>query len=216
MGDRHYVFLSARVHPGETNSSWVIQGLINFLVSDHPTAAALRTRYVFKIVPMLNPDGVVLGNYRCNVLGFDLNRHWLTPDRVRHAPVAQVKTVIAAMVARGRIPVLSCDFHGHSRRKSFFIFGCSAGKDAPPVEQVLPRLLAHTWPPFSFKGCRFVMEKVRVTDSNLAPCTSAHSYRCSQRSRPLVLFSTAWVLLEATRWRPPFAAVSGGPTRLRY
>jgi len=30
-------------------------------------------------VPMLNPDGVFLGNYRCNSLGLDLNRLWHTP-----------------------------------------------------------------------------------------------------------------------------------------
>ena len=36
----------------------------------------LRDNFVFKIVPMLNPDGVFAGNYRCNSLGLDLNRRW--------------------------------------------------------------------------------------------------------------------------------------------
>jgi len=35
---------------------------------------ALRDLYVFKIVPMLNPDGVIIGNYRCSLVGDDLNR----------------------------------------------------------------------------------------------------------------------------------------------
>lgn len=39
-------------------------GLIDFLVSNHPIAKVLRDHVVFKIVPMLNPDGVYLGNYR--------------------------------------------------------------------------------------------------------------------------------------------------------
>ncbi|XP_038616078.1 cytosolic carboxypeptidase-like protein 5 [Tachyglossus aculeatus] len=39
-------------------------GVIDFLVSPHPVAKALRDRLVFKIAPMLNPDGVCLGNYR--------------------------------------------------------------------------------------------------------------------------------------------------------
>jgi murein tripeptide amidase MpaA len=29
---------------------------------------------VFKIVPMINPDGVVFGNYRTSLSGKDLNR----------------------------------------------------------------------------------------------------------------------------------------------
>lgn len=29
---------------------------------------------IIKIIPMLNPDGVVFGNFRTNFLGYDLNR----------------------------------------------------------------------------------------------------------------------------------------------
>ena len=29
-----------------------------------------------KVVPMLNPDGVINGNYRCSLAGVDLNRVW--------------------------------------------------------------------------------------------------------------------------------------------
>jgi len=28
---------------------------------------------------MLNPDGVIYGNYRCSLLGVDLNRKWTKP-----------------------------------------------------------------------------------------------------------------------------------------
>lgn len=41
-----------------------LPGVIDFLVSNHPIAKILREHLVFKIVPMLNPDGVYLGNYR--------------------------------------------------------------------------------------------------------------------------------------------------------
>ena len=36
-------------------------GVLQLLVSDHPTAQALRSKLVFKVVPMLNPDGVMHG-----------------------------------------------------------------------------------------------------------------------------------------------------------
>lgn len=58
------IFIMARVHPGETPASFVIQGLLDFLVSSHDIAASLRDFVVFKIIPMLNPDGVFLGNQR--------------------------------------------------------------------------------------------------------------------------------------------------------
>lgn len=39
-------------------------GFLDFIISSHPIAKVLRENLVFKIVPMLNPDGVYLGNYR--------------------------------------------------------------------------------------------------------------------------------------------------------
>ena len=54
-----------RVHPGETPASYVAQGLLAFLLGPDPRAAVLRASITFVIIPMLNPDGVFLGNYRC-------------------------------------------------------------------------------------------------------------------------------------------------------
>lgn len=71
---RKAIILTARVHPGESNASWMMKGVIQFLVSDDDKAIFLRNHYVFKIIPMLNPDGVIVGNYRCSLVGQDLNR----------------------------------------------------------------------------------------------------------------------------------------------
>lgn len=61
LGNRPYIFLSARVHPGETNASWVMKGTLEYLMSNNPSAQSLRESYIFKIIPMLNPDGVING-----------------------------------------------------------------------------------------------------------------------------------------------------------
>jgi hypothetical protein len=49
------VVLCGRVHPGETNASWMVKGAIDFLVSTAPEAQALRDRFVFKILPVSRP-----------------------------------------------------------------------------------------------------------------------------------------------------------------
>ena len=64
LSDRVAIVLTSRVHPGETNASWIIEGICDFLLGNSSEAALLRERYIFKIIPMLNPDGVINGNYR--------------------------------------------------------------------------------------------------------------------------------------------------------
>lgn len=70
------ILMVGRLHPGETHSSWLIHGFIRFILSESPKARDLRKKVVFKIVPMLNPDGVIVGNYRCTLAGCDMNRNF--------------------------------------------------------------------------------------------------------------------------------------------
>jgi murein tripeptide amidase MpaA len=79
ISDRPAIILSSRVHPGESNSSYIMEGLLDYLVSQEAGAVMLRDRFVFKIVPMMNPDGVIIGNYRCSLSLNDLNRQWIAP-----------------------------------------------------------------------------------------------------------------------------------------
>jgi len=64
------VFLTSRVHPGETPASYVLNGILNFLTgrkitkNEQTQAKILMDSFVFKIIPMLNPDGVYRGYYR--------------------------------------------------------------------------------------------------------------------------------------------------------
>ncbi len=54
----------------------MMKGVIDYLTGPSLNAKILRDNFVFKIIPMLNIDGVVNGNSRCNLAGFDLNRCW--------------------------------------------------------------------------------------------------------------------------------------------
>ena len=53
-------------------------GILHYLTGDTEAAETLRKLFIFKIVPMLNPDGVIVGNTRCNLAGADLNRQVAT------------------------------------------------------------------------------------------------------------------------------------------
>jgi murein tripeptide amidase MpaA len=88
---KKYAIISARVHPGESNGSYMMQGLIKYLLGESHQAKELRKRIVFKIIPMSNPDGVVIGNYRTSMVGHDLNRRYHEPDFRLHPTIVAIK-----------------------------------------------------------------------------------------------------------------------------
>lgn len=49
---------------------------------------------MLQLVPMLNPDGVIVGNYRCSLAGLDLNRVWQEPTRQLQPTISAFKTMI--------------------------------------------------------------------------------------------------------------------------
>jgi murein tripeptide amidase MpaA len=108
--------ISGRVHPGETVGSWMMRGVLYFLTDpDNEEAKTLRQNFIFKIVPMLNPDGVVNGNYRCSLAGCDLNRRWKAPHKKLHPTVWNLKRVIKEL-HQERGVIMFIDLHGHSRK----------------------------------------------------------------------------------------------------
>ncbi|KAJ3218033.1 Cytosolic carboxypeptidase 1 [Dinochytrium kinnereticum] len=160
VSGRVYIFLSSRVHPGESNSNYIMQGLIRFLMGDDDVAQALRKCCVFKIVPMLNPDGVINGSHRCGLAGTDLNREWRNPCKRRSPTIYWTKQLWKFLVDGGQRPLIACDFHGHSRKKNVFIFGCeNVSGHAEGLEKIFPSLMASVNPIFDTSSCKYSVER---------------------------------------------------------
>jgi hypothetical protein len=94
---RPSVVLTARVHSGETPSSFMLEGALDFLLSDDPVAERLRSHAAFYVLPMLNPDGVALGNYRCNFAGYDLNRQYSSPSPALHPSICAATQLVMSL-----------------------------------------------------------------------------------------------------------------------
>ena len=131
LNEKKCVLITGRIHSGETVSSYVVQGLIDFLVNlNHPISKYLRDKFIFKIIPMLNIDGVIFGNYRLNVLGKDMNRLWL-PNLPFNSNECDKSSLyinciidIIKKTINNRNIFLYCDFHGHSGKHNYFLYGC--------------------------------------------------------------------------------------------
>nr|XP_025121832.1 cytosolic carboxypeptidase 2 isoform X4 [Bubalus bubalis]XP_025121833.1 cytosolic carboxypeptidase 2 isoform X4 [Bubalus bubalis] len=156
------VVLTARVHPGESNGSWIMKGFLDFILSNSPDAQLLRDIFIFKVVPMLNPDGVIVGNYRCSLAGRDLNRHYKTILKDSFPCIWHTRNMIKRLLEEREV-LLYCDFHGHSRKNNIFLYGCNnTNREFWLHERVFPLMLSKNAPDkFSFHSCNFKVQKCK-------------------------------------------------------
>lgn len=104
LGGKSVIWLMARQHAWEAGTSWVIEGLLRFLLSQEAEAAAIRRTCVFKIFAMADPDGVYRGGVRFNKYGYDLNRNWDVRDPVRMPEIhCQWRAIQDWMESAGRV-----------------------------------------------------------------------------------------------------------------
>lgn len=160
---RKAVVLTARVHPGETVGSWMLKGVLDFLTSGCAVAELLLDKCVFKVVPCLNPDGVVQGNYRCSLAGADLNRKYAAPSSVLHPSVCCLKQVVKNL---GCPVVFYCDLHGHSKKKDVFAYGNNG--EFPYDYHLFPYLLSKLNKNFAFSASRFSVSKAKASTARVA------------------------------------------------
>ncbi|XP_023592901.1 cytosolic carboxypeptidase 3 [Trichechus manatus latirostris] len=159
---RKAVILTARVHPGETNSSWIMKGFLDYILGDSSDAQLLRDTFIFKVVPMLNPDGVIVGNYRCSLAGRDLNRSYTSVLKESFPSVWYTRNMIRRLMEKREV-ILYCDLHGHSRKENIFMYGCDGSDRSKALylqQRIFPLMLSKNCPDkFSFSACKFNVQK---------------------------------------------------------
>ena len=161
---KKFIIVTGRVHPSETVASWKMDGFLRFLCSNETEAELLRERFTFKIVPMLNPDGVVSGNSRTSLTGEDLNRQFSSPDASLYPVNTSILQLVDSLVAKGKNRVLCyVDLHGHSKRKGAFMYGpyFPLHNENYFKVRIIPKLLSELTPIFRFYSCQFRFENYK-------------------------------------------------------
>ncbi|XP_051864403.1 cytosolic carboxypeptidase Nna1 isoform X6 [Drosophila albomicans] len=161
MRRKKSIVVSARVHPSETPSSWMMKGLMDFITGDTTVAKRLRHKFIFKLVPMLNPDGVIVGNTRNSLTGKDLNRQYRTVIRETYPSIWYTKAMIRRLIEECGV-AMYCDMHAHSRKHNIFIYGCENKRNPEKrlTEQVFPLMLhKNSADRFSFESCKFKIQR---------------------------------------------------------
>lgn len=120
-GEKSIVWLVARQHPSEVGGSWMLEGLLDWLLDEGPQAQELLRRARFLVIPVLNPDGVVRGDGRLNLLGLDLNRQWAEPDPDREPTIAAATDAMRDSAEEAPVTLVA-DFHSHQRRPNFYYY----------------------------------------------------------------------------------------------
>ena len=121
-----------------------------------PEKSWLLDNYTFRIFPMINVDGVIYGNFRCDLSGTDLNRCWKEPNKLLHPQIIAIKDEIRRLSYEEEI--VSCfDFHSHSKDYNIFAYCCKTDSHG----RILPLLMSRATPLFYFPYCTFGISKYK-------------------------------------------------------
>ena len=154
------VFVCARVHPGEAASSHMCAGLIDWLQRGCAEVKELLAVVEVRVVPMVNVDGVVAGNFRTGLAGDDLNRRYLKPSAALHPTVCSIKRLVSSTLKSEKRQVVAfLDLHGHSTKPDIFTYGpeLSTGDRLHSVARYFAQLLASKVPYFRLADCSWVV-----------------------------------------------------------
>ncbi len=120
--------------------------------------------FVFYIVPMVNPDGVVDGNFRCDSYGRNLNRFYTDPSPTEQPEIFSIKMFLIEMI-RAKLIHFCLDLHAHVNKQGVFMYGNSTGSLRDQVSVCLfPKLMEYNCKFFDYGSCNFSEKNMSSKD----------------------------------------------------
>ena len=158
------IFVIARAHPGESCGSHMMQGFLKSLFSSSEISKSLRECFEFFVVPMMNPDGVLVGNFRTDLIGDDLNRQYVNPSARFHPTIKSVIYLVQLLKSTRKV-VFCLDFHGHSTRPGVFTYGPQLSQKDPlhSFAKILPWMVSKKTEMFNFEKCTYKIPKQKMS-----------------------------------------------------
>lgn len=206
--EKKSIWIIARQHPGETMAEWLIEGLLNQLLSDdNPNSKALLDKANFYIVPNMNPDGSARGHLRTNAVGVNLNREWANPS-IEKSP--EVFHVINKMKQTG----VDCfyDVHGDEGLPYVFLAGCEG---IPNWDQRLAKLQQNFVQALTFASADFQsqygydVDKPGEANLDIAANWVANKFNCLSNTLEMPFKDNHHLSDPFAGWSPERSALLG-------
>jgi len=162
-GTKPVVFATARVHPGETPASFMMDGFLKAVLALDKKGYNLRKNFVFKIIPILNPDGVFRGHYRVDQNGRNLNRFYQSPCSETPSIYA-AKTYFEYLYYTQPGVSIYLDFHAQASKRSCFVFGNNIKNDSQVENELFAKLIELNSQYFEYSECDFSERSMSTKD----------------------------------------------------
>ena len=124
---RDVLLLVGRQHPPEVSGAFAMFSFLETLLADTALATRFRSEFQVIAIPLLNPDGVIGGNWRHNLGSTDLNRDW---GIFRQPETQLVGELLDKLDTNGNRIRVFLDFHS-TDRNVFYTQDASVPTDPP-------------------------------------------------------------------------------------